>query len=94
MCLGFSDEPDYTFVVNGSTTCTVIYNYLAVCLFHCVLFCSLVVKYHGRASHASAYPWEGVNALDAAVVAYSNMSVLRQQLRPDWRVHGEFATLA
>ncbi|KAI5608476.1 hypothetical protein C0J50_6615 [Silurus asotus] len=48
----------------------------------------LVVKYHGRASHASAYPWEGVNALDAAVLAYSNMSVLRQQLRPDWRVHG------
>ncbi|MCI4395799.1 hypothetical protein PGIGA_G00196220 [Pangasianodon gigas] len=48
----------------------------------------LVVKYHGRASHASAYPWEGVNALDAAVMAYSNISVLRQQLRPDWRVHG------
>ncbi|XP_053345392.1 xaa-Arg dipeptidase-like isoform X1 [Clarias gariepinus] len=48
----------------------------------------LVIKYHGRASHASAYPWEGVNALDAAVLAYSNMSVLRQQLRPDWRVHG------
>ncbi|XP_047673956.1 peptidase M20 domain-containing protein 2-like isoform X2 [Tachysurus fulvidraco] len=49
---------------------------------------SLLVKYHGRASHASAYPWEGVNALDAAVMAYSNISVLRQQLRPDWRIHG------
>ncbi|XP_060763310.1 peptidase M20 domain-containing protein 2-like [Neoarius graeffei] len=48
----------------------------------------VVVKYHGHASHASAYPWEGVNALDAAVMAYCNMSVLRQQLRPDWRVHG------
>ncbi|KAG9282441.1 peptidase M20 domain-containing protein 2 [Astyanax mexicanus] len=48
----------------------------------------VVVKYHGRASHASAYPWEGVNALDAAVMAYSSLSVLRQQLRPDWRIHG------
>ncbi|KAE8289977.1 Peptidase M20 domain-containing protein 2 Aminoacylase-1-like protein 2 [Larimichthys crocea] len=46
------------------------------------------VKYHGKASHASAYPWEGVNALDAAVLAYNNISVLRQQLKPEWRIHG------
>ncbi|XP_047467697.1 peptidase M20 domain-containing protein 2-like [Mugil cephalus] len=46
------------------------------------------VKYHGKASHASAYPWEGVNALDAAVLAYNNLSVLRQQLKPEWRLHG------
>ncbi|XP_062857932.1 xaa-Arg dipeptidase-like isoform X2 [Trichomycterus rosablanca] len=49
---------------------------------------SVEVKYHGRASHASAYPWEGLNALDAAVLAYSNISVLRQQLKTDWRIHG------
>ncbi|KAL2081966.1 hypothetical protein ACEWY4_021784 [Coilia grayii] len=48
----------------------------------------VVVKYHGRAAHAAAYPWEGINALDAAVLAYNNLSVLRQQLKPDWRVHG------
>lgn len=47
------------------------------------------VKYYGKASHAAAYPWEGVNALDAAVLAYNNISVLRQQLRPQWRFHGE-----
>lgn len=47
------------------------------------------MKYHGKASHASAYPWEGVNALDAAVLAYNNISVLRQQLKPEWRLHGE-----
>lgn len=46
------------------------------------------VKYHGKASHASAYPWEGVNALDAAVLAYNNLSLLRQQLKPEWRLHG------
>lgn len=49
----------------------------------------MLVKYYGKASHAAAYPWEGVNALDAAVLAYNNISVLRQQLKPDWRIHGE-----
>ncbi|KAG7460649.1 hypothetical protein MATL_G00201050 [Megalops atlanticus] len=48
----------------------------------------VTVRYHGKASHAAAYPWEGVNALDAAVLAYNNLSVLRQQLKPDWRLHG------
>ncbi|XP_074547726.1 peptidase M20 domain-containing protein 2-like [Halichoeres trimaculatus] len=54
----------------------------------CVALTEVSVKYHGKASHASAYPWEGVNALDAAVLAYNNISVLRQQLKPDWRLHG------
>ncbi|XP_012723255.2 peptidase M20 domain-containing protein 2 [Fundulus heteroclitus] len=53
-----------------------------------VTIAEVAVKYHGKASHAAAYPWEGVNALDAAVLAYSNLSVLRQQLKPDWRLHG------
>ena len=29
----------------------------------------------------------GVNALDAAMMAYNNISVLRQQMKPTWRVH-------
>lgn len=48
----------------------------------------MTVKYYGKASHAAAYPWEGVNALDAAVLAYTNLSVLRQQMKPTWRAHG------
>ncbi|XP_007533598.1 xaa-Arg dipeptidase [Erinaceus europaeus] len=48
----------------------------------------VTVKYYGKASHAAAYPWEGVNALDAAVLAYNNVSVLRQQMKPTWRAHG------
>lgn len=51
---------------------------------------SVSVKYRGKACHASAYPWNGVNALDAAVLAYNNISALRQQLRPDWRIQGQF----
>ncbi|XP_049452326.1 peptidase M20 domain-containing protein 2-like [Epinephelus fuscoguttatus] len=54
----------------------------------CVALDEVMVKYHGKESHASAYPWEGVNALDAAVLAYNNLSALRQQLKPDWRLHG------
>lgn len=54
----------------------------------CSALTTVEVKYYGKASHAAAFPWEGVNALDAAVLAYNNLSVLRQQLKTDWRVHG------
>ncbi|XP_028996304.1 peptidase M20 domain-containing protein 2-like [Betta splendens] len=54
----------------------------------CVAEHDVTIKYHGKASHASSYPWEGVNALDAAVMCYNSLSVLRQQMKPDWRVHG------
>ena len=48
----------------------------------------LGVTFHGKAAHAAAFPWEGVNALDAAVMAYNKISMLRQQMKPTWRVHG------
>lgn len=44
----------------------------------------------GRAAHAAARPWEGRNALDAAVLGYMNVAALRQHIRPDERVHGVF----
>lgn len=44
--------------------------------------------YRGVSAHAGAAPWEGVNALDALVAAYNNISMLRQQIRPDERIHG------
>ena len=46
----------------------------------------LEVIFHGSEAHASAFPWKGVNALDAAVVAYSSLSTLRQQMKPNWRL--------
>ena len=39
-------------------------------------------------AHAAAAPWEAQNALDAAFVAYASISALRQQIKPDHRVHG------
>ena len=41
-----------------------------------------------RRAHAAAAPWEAQNALDAAFVAYASISALRQQMKPDQRVHG------
>ncbi|KAI0046993.1 amidohydrolase [Auriscalpium vulgare] len=46
------------------------------------------VEYFGHPAHAAFVPWEGVNALDAAFVAYSSISALRQQIKPAHRVHG------
>ncbi|XP_060068381.1 xaa-Arg dipeptidase-like [Ylistrum balloti] len=48
----------------------------------------VTVTYKGKASHAAAFPWEGVNALDAAVTCYQTVSCMRQQMKPTWRVHG------
>ncbi|KAL4905274.1 hypothetical protein BDW74DRAFT_153340 [Aspergillus multicolor] len=46
------------------------------------------VAFTGKPAHAAAAPWEGVNALDAVVAAYVNISLLRQQILPTQRVHG------
>jgi amidohydrolase len=42
----------------------------------------------GKAAHASADPWEGVNSLDAVIQTFNAISALRQQVRPDVRIHG------
>jgi amidohydrolase len=46
------------------------------------------VEFFGQAAHASVSPDRGINALDAMVAAYNNISMLRQQIRPDARIHG------
>jgi amidohydrolase len=48
------------------------------------------VEYHGRSAHAAAFPHQGRNALDAAVLGYQNVAALRQHIRPEERVHGIF----
>lgn len=50
----------------------------------------LTVEFHGEAAHAAAAPWNGRNALDAAVLGYMNVAALRQHIRADERVHGVF----
>ncbi len=53
-----------------------------------IAIASLEVEFFGRNAHASASPWEGVNALDAMLLAFNGISMLRQQMRPTDRVHG------
>lgn len=45
-------------------------------------FARLEVEYFGRAAHAANSPWLGINALDALIIAYNAVSVLRQQTKP------------
>lgn len=48
----------------------------------------LAVTYTGVEAHASGFPWGGVNAADAMVVAHTAIGLLRQQMMPSDRVHG------
>jgi amidohydrolase len=45
-------------------------------------------EFSGKAAHASADPWAGVNALDACIQTFNGIAMLRQQMRPDCRIHG------
>ncbi|ORY28950.1 putative amidohydrolase [Naematelia encephala] len=46
------------------------------------------VEYTGKTSHAASAPWDGINALDAATLAYASISAMRQQIKPTDRIHG------
>jgi amidohydrolase len=54
----------------------------------CLAVSHFDVTYAGKEAHASAAPWEGINALDAMTVAQVSIGLLRQQLRPGNQVHG------
>ena len=49
---------------------------------------ALEFEFLGKSTHAAATPHEGINALDAMILFFGSVGVLRQQLRPDARVHG------
>ena len=54
----------------------------------CIALQELHVQIHGKAAHAAAAPWEGRNALVAAVLGYMNIAAMRQHIRPTERIHG------
>src|SRR5499433_3003927 len=45
-------------------------------------------EFFGTAAHASSWPWRGVNALNAVIQLFVTLDAMRQQLRPDARIHG------
>jgi metal-dependent amidase/aminoacylase/carboxypeptidase family protein len=80
---GCFDEVDFIMMVHPSNYNAAFPTYIA-CM-------KSEVVYKGHAAHASGGPWEGVNALDAAVMAYTGISTMRQQMKPSWRAHGIIA---
>jgi amidohydrolase len=54
----------------------------------CLAVSHFDVTFTGKSAHASAAPWEGVNAGDAMTIAQVAIGLLRQQLRPGDQVHG------
>lgn len=49
---------------------------------------SFMYNFHGKAAHASAAPWEGNNALNAAQLMFHAVDMLRQHSKPDAQFHG------
>ncbi|KAF8954448.1 hypothetical protein BGZ46_002913, partial [Entomortierella lignicola] len=77
---GAFENVDVCMMLHGANADVVYPNFLALD--------TVEVEFFGKASHASASPWEGINALDAAVLAYTNIGLMRQQMKPSQRVHG------
>lgn len=77
---GVFEGIDAAMMVHGSSRRTVLKHFLGLE--------RLSFTFHGKSSHASAYPEEGVNALDAVIALFNSIGLLRQQLRTDVRVHG------
>ncbi|KAH7083827.1 hypothetical protein FB567DRAFT_446904 [Paraphoma chrysanthemicola] len=48
----------------------------------------LDLEYYGKTAHASAAPYEGINAQDALVLAYNAIGLLRQQSQRTDQIHG------
>lgn len=46
------------------------------------------VEFFGKAAHAAAQPWEGINALDGIIQVYNSINALREHFPDDVRIHG------
>jgi len=77
---GAFDGVDAAMMVHASSARTVVKHFLGLV--------QLRFVFHGRASHAAAYPEKGVNALDGVIQTFNSVNALRQQLPPEARVHG------
>jgi amidohydrolase len=54
----------------------------------CIAISEVEATYFGRAAHAAAMPYRGLNALDAVVTAYQSIAQLRQHIKQSERIHG------
>lgn len=77
---GCFDEVDAAMMIHPASLDLICMNVLAVS--------AIDVEYRGRAAHAAASPYAGINALDGLVTAYQAIAQLRQHIRPSERIHG------
>jgi len=56
--------------------------------FGCLAVTHVDVRYHGKSSHASAFPELGRNAADALTMAQVGIGLLRQHITKGDRIHG------
>jgi amidohydrolase len=77
---GIFQEVDAAMMFHPDTKTQVLHWALAVTHMH--------FEFIGRAAHASGDAEKGINALDAFVLAYNGISLLRQQIRDGSRLHG------
>jgi amidohydrolase len=53
------------------------------------LACVLVrISFRGRAAHAAADPFNGINALNGVIELFNGINALRQHIQADARIHG------
>ena len=58
-------------------------------LTHAEIACAPIrIEFRGKAAHASSSPQNGINALDALVLVFNAIGLMRQQLLADVRIHG------
>ncbi|MBR4577272.1 MAG: M20 family metallopeptidase [Clostridia bacterium] len=58
-------------------------------LTHAEIACAPIrIEFRGKAAHVSSAPQDGINALDALVLVFNAIGLLRQQLPGDVRIHG------
>lgn len=77
---GVFQEVDAAMMFHPDTRTQVLHWALAVTHMH--------FEFTGRAAHASGDPEQGINALDAFVLAYNGISMLRQHIKEGSRLHG------
>lgn len=77
---GIFDDIDAAILVHPAAADADFANMMAMC--------AVRFTFHGRPAHAAGSPEEGVNALDAMISFFTMVNALRQETRPDARIHG------
>jgi len=77
---GIFDDVDVAMMVHPSILNTAMERMLASS--------SLEVEFFGKAAHAAVQPSQGINALEAIILAFNSVNSLRQHIKEQGRIHG------